>query len=812
LGSLVVRTHVNVQPPDRTDSMVLTIDLLGRFRLRAGGVELEPAVWRSRKAASLVQLLALEPGHTLHRERLCDLLWPTFEPTAASNNLRQALHQARVALQPLRLPRDSLLFNGGDGLTLYRPGLVITDVKTFESAAALARRSGDPENYCHAIDHYSGPLLPDILYEDWVQTRREALASRYAALLSDLAELFQSRGQLPRALEVLQRLVASEPTDEEAAVRFMRIAVASGRRTAALRQYRALEAALARDLDTEPEPGTRELYEAIRDGQVSPAMSCFETIQPPMRAGTPRSNLPRALSRFIGRQQDVAEVAALVGEHRLVTLTGPGGIGKTRLALEAAHNCLADHGLEVWRVDLAALDEPSALPRAVGDALGIAAAGRECDADTLIAAMCNRPALLFLDNCERHIAVCAELAAALLRGTPQLRILATSRTALRLPGGQRWPVRGLVLPDENAELSVLAGNDAVALFLDRVRWRRPAFELTSENAADVVTICRRLEGIPLALELAAAKTAVLTLSQVVDRLGNALDLLTCGNRAAPSRQQTFRATLDWGYALLGEPQQTLFRRLAVFTGGCTIESAEAVCTGDGVCTRDVLGLLEQLVEMSQIQVERTGDAHRYRLLEPIRQYAAELLDGSGEGNALRTCHASHFMTMAERIERTSGEAVGSAGYDRLDREYGDVCTALDWALAQDDATTALRLGCALTRYWKLRWMSAEGLAWLEAGLALPSAGQTALRARAAQCAGELAGVPDARCDAGIGSLTTREKDVAGLVAECLTNHQIALRLGLSERTVDTHVSNILHRLQLSSRAQIAAVHRAHRST
>lgn len=792
--------------------MVLTIDLLGRFRIRAGSLELERAALHSRKAASLVEILALEPCHTLHRERLCDLLWPTFEPAAASNNLRQVLHQARLALQPLPLPRGSLLFNTGDGLTLYRPDLVITDVAAFEAAAAVARRSGDPEAYCHAIDCYPGHLLPDVLYEDWVEARRETLASRFATLLTDLVQLHQARREFPRALEILQRLVASEPADEEAAVRFMQLAAATGRRTAALKQYRALETALARDLDTAPEPETTELYEAIRDGQFSPVTSNFEAIQPLTCADAPRSNLPRAISRFIGREQEIAEVTALVGEHRLVTLTGPGGIGKTRLALEVAHTWLAKRGEEVWRVDLAALDEPSALPQAIGKAFGIVIEGPGYDADMLAATLSDRHALLFLDNCERHIEDCAELAATLLRGTRHLRILATSRTALRLPGGQRWPVRGLELPDANAELMELTGSDAVALFLDRVRWRLPAFELTCENAADVVAICHRLEGIPFALELAAAKTAVLTLAQVVDRLENALDLLTCGNRGAPSRQQTYRATLDWSYALLDEPQQTLFRRLGVFSGGCTIESTEAVCCGNGICAGDVLGLLEQLVEMSHVQVEQIGDAPRYRLLEPIRQYAAQLLDGSGEGGVFRTRHAGYFLALAERIERTSDEADGGAGCDLLDWEQGNMRAALDWAIERDDAVTVLRLGCALTPYWKRRWMSGEGLAWLEAGLALPPAGQTALRADAARCAAELADVLDAQCAVSIGSLTSREQEIAGLVAECLTNHRIALHLGLSERTVDTHVSNILHKLRLSSRGQIATLHRAHRST
>ncbi len=718
-------------------SVPLVVDLLGDFRLRAGGAELPASAWRSQRAASLTKLLALEPGHALHRERLCDLLWPTFEPDAAANNLRQALHQARATLQSLPLPAGSLLCNCGERLSLYPSGDIVTDVELFESTASLARQTNDPELYRRAIDAYHGRLLPDVLYEDWVEARREALSSLHAALLGDLGQLYQAHGDLPRALDVLQRLVAVEPTDEGAVVPLMRLLAISGRRSAALKHYRALEHVLAHELDATPGSATKEVFEAIRDGRIAPVASVLTaTATPPV--GLLRCNLPSELSNFIGRGEEIGTIAALLAEHRLVTLTGPGGVGKTRLALEVGHRWLAERTDEVWLIELAPLTDPSALPQAIGGVLGISTEGPGGAVEALATALGGRRMLLILDNCEHLIAECVEVVAALLRRSEHLRVLATSRTALRLPGGQRWAMHPLAAPTIDAGLLELAKNDAVRLFVDRVRWRQPTFALSDENAADVAAICQRVDGIPLALELAAAKISVLTVSQLAARLSDALGLLTSENCTAPDRQQTLRATLDWSYALLNAEQQILFRRLAVFSGGWTIESVEAVCAGGQISERDVLGLLEQLVERSQVQVESADNAAWYRLLEPVRQYAAELLEASGEAEIVRVRHAAHVLDFVEDIEPALSGPSQTVWLGPLEREHGNIRSALGWALSRNDATTVLRLSCALARYWSLRWMSMEGLTWLESGLGLPTADRSALRARAARRAGELA--------------------------------------------------------------------------
>lgn len=728
---------MSIEPPKPIASVPLVVDLFGDFRVRAGSTELSGSAWRSQRAASLIKLLALEPGHALHRERLCDLLWPTFEPDAAANNLRQALHQARTTLQSLPLPAGSLLCNCGERLSLYPAGGVVTDVELFESTAALARQTNDPELYRRAIDAYHGRLLPDVLYEDWVETRREALSSLYAALLGDLGQLYQAHGDIPRALDVLQRLVAVEPADEGAVVQLMRLSAISGRRSAALKHYRALEHVLALELDATPGAATREVFEAIRDGRIAPAAPALSATSTPS-VGLPRSNLPSELSNFIGRDEEIGAIASLLAEHRLVTLTGAGGVGKTRLALEVARRWLAMRNDDVWFIEMAALTDPSALPQTIGGVLGISTEGPGDAVEALATALGGRHMLLVLDNCEHLIAECVEVVATLLRRSEHLRVLATSRTALRLPGGQRWAVHPLAVPTVNAGLLELAKNDAVRLFMDRVRWRQPTFALSDENAAEVAAICQRVDGMPLALELAAAKISVLTVSQLAARLSDALGLLTSGNRTAPDRQQTLRATLDWSYALLNAEQQILFRRLAVFSGGWTIESVEAVCAGGQIRERDVLGLLEQLVERSQVHVESPDNAAWYRLLEPVRQYAAELLEASGEAEIVRARHAAHVLDFVEEIEPALSGPSQTVWFGPLEREHGNIRSALGWALTRNDATTVLRLSCALARYWSLQWMSMEGLTWLESGLGLSTAERSVLRARAARRAGELA--------------------------------------------------------------------------
>jgi predicted ATPase/DNA-binding SARP family transcriptional activator/DNA-binding CsgD family transcriptional regulator len=736
---------------------VLRIDLLAGFRMTVGSTELTDAALRSRQAARLIKLLALAPGHALHREQLDEVLWPGSAPAAAANSLRQALYIARRALRVLPLDPTLVLRTQHECVHLYPASRLRIDVEAFEMAARAARQAADPTDYWAAIDRYSGPLLPDDPYEDWATSRREVLAAAYLALLDDVAQLHEIRGEYNQAIAALRRLVTAEPAHEAAQGRLMRLYAASRRRPLALRQYHQLVQALARELDVAPEPATQALYQEIKRDHVPSPSREDERATTAVPAARPLTNLPHPLTTFIGRRQEVADVVRRLAGHRLVTLTGPGGTGKTRLALEVARLQVDDYPDGVWLAELGTLTDSMLLPRVIAGVLGVPIEGRGQPVDVLAAELREASLLLVLDNCEHLIGACARLVATLLRACPHVRILATSREALRLPGECSLPVPALPLPVPEAGFAAVSANDAVRLFSDRVRWHRAEFALTTDNAGDVAAICRRLDGLPLALELAAARTEVLTLPQLAARLDDALGILTGGNRAASTRQQTLRATLDWSHALLSEAEQTLFRRLAVFRGGWTLETAEAICSGGqgdrGAGAQEIGGLfprspvplspsvldgLAALAAKSLVQVDVTGGEAWYRLLEPIRQYAADRLAASGEADDLRRRHAAHFVDFLEAIEPALSGPEQAACFAGLDREHDNLRAALGWAIDRGDAETALRLGGVLWRYWGLRWHSAEGLAWLETTLALPTATRSPLRARAALGAGELA--------------------------------------------------------------------------
>jgi predicted ATPase/DNA-binding SARP family transcriptional activator len=717
----------------------LRIELLGGFRVSAGGMELSAGAWRSRKAMQIIKRLALTSDHAMLREQLIDLLWPDADVLAASNRLRQTLHVGRRQLRVLPLDAAQILRSQGDRVHLYPPEQCWTDVRAFEDAARLARTTDDPAIYWAAIDRYAGPLLPEDLYDDWTMFRRESLESTYLRLLEHVARLHEDRGEFSQSIEALRRLISVEPTYEAAHLRLMRLFAATGSRPLALAQYQQLVDVLAHTFDITPEPETQALYQSIKEGATS--LNVAPGDQPAGFRPKPQQssgNLPHAVSRFIGREQELIDVVQQVANHRLVTLTGPGGTGKTRLALEAAQHVATSYANGAWLVRLAGLVDPALVPQAVVDALGVEAEAHCSLVDTLVMSLRDAELLLLLDNCEHLISACAELAQTLLHACPRLRILATSRETLRLPGECPWAVPSLPVPHSSATLIDATKNDAVRLFVDRVGLYQPGFQLTPENVEAVCTICRRLDGLPLALELAAARASVLSLSQLASRLDDALAVLTSGARRAPTRQQTLRATLDWSYQLLDADERILFRRLAVFTDGWTLDMAESICAGADLPSSAILELHGQLVSKSLVQVALDSDEARYRLLEPVRQYAMELLEACDDRDSLSERHATYFVTFLEEIDP---ELSGPRQVDwiaRLEREHDNVRAALRWAIQRGEADIALRIEAVLWRYWGIRWHSSEGLKWIQDTFALANADRTLARARAALGAGELA--------------------------------------------------------------------------
>jgi predicted ATPase/DNA-binding CsgD family transcriptional regulator len=456
-----------------------------------------------------------------------------------------------------------------------------------------------------------------------------------------------------------------------------------------------------------------------------------------------RHNLPAQLTSFVGRERDTAEVTRLLSTARLLTLTGAGGIGKTRLALEVATKASVDFSDGVWLVELAPLTDQRLVAATVLAALGAREEPDRPPLATLVDLLKAKQSLLVLDNCEHLVSACAGLAETLLRECPGLRILATSRHLLAVAGEVGWRVPSLAFPDPGHPPSPeqLAQPEAARLFVERARAAWPAFALTEGNAAAVAQICRRLDGLPLALELAAPWVKVLTLEQIVERLDDSSALLTRASTTAPPRQQALRATMDWSHQLLSEPERALFRRLAVFTGGWTLDAAEAVCT-EATRAEDrpsILTLLAELIDKSLVEVAEQGGAARYRFLEPLRQYAREKLRESGEEEELVRRRNAWFTDLAERAEAEWRGERQTSWLARLDAEHDNLRAALDRrGHGPDDLETALRLAGALWWFWLMRGHLREGRARLAGLLALAPPASTATRAKALSTAGRLA--------------------------------------------------------------------------
>lgn len=418
---------------------------------------------------------------------------------------------------------------------------------------------------------------------------------------------------------------------------------------------------------------------------------------PPVRSLTTLShNLPAQLTSFVGREAAIVHVRGLLaggGGARLVTLIGAGGAGKTRLALQVAADLLDEYPDGVWLAELAALADPALVPHAVAAAVGVHEQADRTLMATLQEALRPRQLLLVLDNCEHLVTACAAVAEALLRSCPHLRILATSRELIGIGGEIAWRVPSLDLPEAGPSLALdqVARAEAVRLFVERAAAARPGFALTAENAPAVLQICQRLDGMPLAIELAAARMRVMSAQQIAARLDDRFRLLTGGSRVALPRQQTLRGALDWSHALLAAEEQVLFRRLAVFAGGWSLDAAEAVCAAGGITAGDVVDLLGRLVDKSLVWVDEQEEGPRYRLLETIREYAAEKLEAAGEAVAVRARHYDWCLALAERAQPHLTGAEQATWLGRLEREHDNLRTALRWALDRQETAKGLQL-------------------------------------------------------------------------------------------------------------------------
>jgi len=699
----------------------LHVQLLGRFRLSIDDAPV--TTLDSPRLQALLAYLLLQRDASHARAHLAFQLWPDTTEAQAHANLRTLLHRLRQALPDtdrfLHVDAQTIQWRGDASATL--------DVAEFERAlaqAAPAEQVGnqDAVRVAHreAVEQYGGDLLP-ALYDDWVLLERERLRQAFLAGLEKLVVLLEQAGEYAAAIGYAQRLLRHDPLHEAAYQHLMRLHARSGDRASAVRIYRTCATVLERELGVEPSPATREAYERLRHVEAQPPPASRSTS---LAERDRRHNLPIALTSFIGRTHELAEVGRLLARIRLLTLTGVGGCGKTRLALAAATMVLSEYSDGVWLVELAALTDAALVPQAVATTLGVREEPQRPLTATLLDALRFRDMVLVLDNCEHLIDACAQLAQTLLGACPHLRILATSREALGVAGETTWLVPSLALPDPQLApaLEELAQVEAVQLFVERALAALPTFALTQANAPAVAQICQRLDGIPLAIELAAARIKVLAVEQITTRLDACFRLLTAGSRSALPRHQTLRAAIDWSYVLLSDLERAMFRRLSVFAGGWTLEAAEAVCAGEGVTADEVLELLAHLVDKSLVVVETPDGAVRYRLLETVRQYGWDRLREAGEATAIRQQHAAYYVALAEMIEPKLRGVEQQAWLARLESEHDNLRAALEWSqAAEDGAQLGLRLAGALGWFWMMRGHLSEGRAWLARVLAWPEA-------------------------------------------------------------------------------------------
>jgi predicted ATPase/DNA-binding SARP family transcriptional activator/DNA-binding CsgD family transcriptional regulator len=710
--------------------------LLSGFRISVGSRSISQDAWHLRKAAALVKLLALAPGHRIHREQAMDLLWPDSSWRAASNSLRSTLHAARKVLDPVVGSR--YLASEDEALVLCPKGDLWVDVDAFEAAAAAARRAKEPAAYRAAIELYSGELLPEDRYEEWAEARRGQLRRTYIVLLLEAAWLYQERGEYEMGIEALHRAVAEEPTREEAHAGLMRLYALSELQAEALGQYERLCEALSMQLGTEPAAATRRLRDEIAAGEFPAPL--------PLPASPPREgsldiaqhNLPAPRTSFVGREHEKVEVKRLLAMTRLLTLRGAGGSGKSRLALEVARDLAGLYPDGVWLVELAALTHGALVSQVVAEILGMQEQPNRPLTATLAEDLRAKQMLIVMDNCEHLVEACARLVDVLLGSCSGVCVLATSRESLNVAGEVVWSVPPLSVPDAEhpPNLEGLRVYESARLFVERAIRRTSAFVLTEDTASAVAEICQQLDGMPLAIELAAAQVGTLAVVQISQRLGDSLRLLTGGDRTALPRQQTLRGTLDWSYDLLSEPEKRLFCQLSAFAGGWTLEAAEAV--GECVEGETILELLGTLVGKSLVVVEVAEDGSvRYTLLEPVRQYARAKLEESGEAEAIRRRHATFFLALAEEAEPELKGADQETWLERLEAEHDNLRAALSWTMEQGEAELGLRLSTALVEFWHLHVHHSEAQQWLEGALAEEGASPS-VRMKALERAGFLA--------------------------------------------------------------------------
>jgi predicted ATPase/DNA-binding SARP family transcriptional activator len=653
---------------------------------------------------ALLALLLVAAGRVIPAERLAEELWTGCPPPGAAGTLRAHVSRLRTALGP-----DGVLAARGGGYALaVEPGLL--DAARFERLAGAGREAlqtgaaaAAADRFRESLGLWRGRALADV-------AEVEPLA-REAARLEEL-RLLAAEGRIEaelgvgRAAEVvaeLEGLVGEHPVRERLWRLLVLALYRAGRQADALAAYRRARDMLAAELGIEPGEELQDLERQVLRQEV------------PVPSPMARHNLPAQLTSFVGREQELAMLDKLLGEARLVTLTGAGGAGKTRLALEFATSLVERFGDGVWLADLAGIGDAGLVPSVVMAALGVRQSGEVSAVEALVWRLRSAELLLVLDNCEHLLDACAELAAALLGRCPGLRVLATSREPLGLPGEAVYPVPPLPVPPESAGAQTLAGAAAVRLFLARGKSAGAGPGVAAAPVAVVARICRELDGLPLAIELAAARASVLSAEEIAAHLADRFRFLGHRRPVADPRHQTLKAAIGWSYELLLEEERRVFGELSVFAGGFTLAAAAAVCCGGDQAA--ALDLADQLAAKSLLVAEPAAGGTRYRLLETIRQYAADRLADAGQTGQARRRHAETFLHLAERERELAV----------LAHEQDNFRAALDFTLGCG-SPAGPRLARALGGFWLARRLFSEARTWLERALAAAADADGRLRA------------------------------------------------------------------------------------
>jgi predicted ATPase/DNA-binding SARP family transcriptional activator len=669
----------------------------------------------SRPAQSLFAYLILNAGTTQRREKLAGMLWPDSLEETARDNLRHALWRIRKALpsQPtveyLLTDDLSIAFNASADYWLDAASLE----KLNDGASA--------DELLSTLSEYHGELLPGF-YDEWVVSEREHLASIFEHHMARLMSLLEKENRFLEILDWAERWIKLGQKPEPAYRALMTAHGAKGDMSKVAATYERCTKSL-KEFGIAPSEQTRALYEKLKAGKekIGAGTTIPEVVK---RIEIPGTNVPVPLTSFVGREKEVEEIIKMLGKKRLVTLMGAGGMGKTRLAIQASNKLIGKFKDGIWWVELVGLNDPALIKQEIAKVLDVREVSNRPITDALVEHLQKRHVLLVLDNCEHLIVGCAQLVDLLLSSCKNLKILATSREALDILSETIWTVPSLALPNlgENLSAQRLKKYESIHLFTERAEGIQPQFRLTDQNTRAVAQICHRLSGMPLAIELAAARVKMMSVDEISKRLDDRFSLLTSGSRNSVPRHQTLRAAIDWSYELLTEPEQLLFSRLAIFAGGFSLDAAEVVCGFGELKRNDVLDLVGRLVDKSLVvaEVASPTGASRYRLLETIRQYAQERLNGS-HGTAVRDHHLEFYVRMAEEAEAQLELLNQAAWLDQLEAEIDNLRAAIDWSLASAQIIFALRMVGALRRFWLIRSHDGEGLERIKTILDHPDA-------------------------------------------------------------------------------------------